>query len=317
MRAAAALVTASILAAPAGARAEPEGATPPEPGAASPADLGEASEALAFGAWLAGHGEGERAVTELLRVEYLGQGTPLAASARLSVARAYHRQRAYLRAAAAYRASLAEPSQAALPEVWIDLAAVQLRLGQVKHARASLGRATALAEPALRASAVRRRAFVLGAIAYIQEGDYLEAAEGLRSAGDLCREPEAQECRAIGRSLALVEEGPPPPRRPWLAAGLSAAVPGLGELYAGHPFDGLFDFGVTGLFGFLALDGYDGGRSLGGQRAAFFASAGLAVAFYVRGIFSARDNAYRWNAVQNLRHRRRFLETAPWPAPPG
>jgi hypothetical protein len=50
-------------------------------------------------------------------------------------------------------------------------------------------------------------------------------------------------------NLVVALEEPLPSRSPWMAAGLSAVVPGMGKVYAGQSRDGLMSFVVNGLLG--------------------------------------------------------------------
>ncbi len=87
---------------------------------------------------------------------------------------------------------------------------------------------------------------------------------------------------------------PPPPRRhPWLAAVLSAAMPGLGKVYAGHPWDGLFSFLVH------AFTGWRTYRSVQEHRPVATAIYGSLFAFFYAGnVYGSYVAARQYNQTQ-------------------
>jgi len=75
-----------------------------------------------------------------------------------------------------------------------------------------------------------------------------------------------------------------PARSPLVAGVLSAAVPGLGKIYAGKTGEGIAAFIYTMAFGFTAYDFY---RGAGPQSALFIVSAGIASVFYAGNIWGS------------------------------
>lgn len=103
----------------------------------------------------------------------------------------------------------------------------------------------------------------------------------------------------------------PSERSPWLAALLSAFVPGLGSAYSGHYVDGLYYFILSGGSAALALNVYDRTANLGDQKAAVYVLGTIAVATYVASLFGASLSAQRHNAIARYKHRRNVLDQTP------
>jgi hypothetical protein len=79
-----------------------------------------------------------------------------------------------------------------------------------------------------------------------------------------------------------------PRKSPWLAAGLSAIVPGLGRAYIGRWQDGVVSFLLVGVMGGLAAQGFheDGTSSVRG-----WILAGTAGLFYVGNVYGSAVGA--------------------------
>jgi hypothetical protein len=73
-------------------------------------------------------------------------------------------------------------------------------------------------------------------------------------------------------------------RSPVVAGLLSAAIPGLGKVYAGSRAQGLSAFFQTGLFSYLAIENY---QRHSVRNVQFFLFSGLAALFYVGNIFGS------------------------------
>lgn len=79
---------------------------------------------------------------------------------------------------------------------------------------------------------------------------------------------------------------------PWAAGILSAAVPGLGRVYAGKTAEGIVSFLYTAALGFTAYDFY---RGAGARSPLFIISATLAAVFYAGNILGSATAARRIN----------------------
>jgi TM2 domain-containing membrane protein YozV len=82
------------------------------------------------------------------------------------------------------------------------------------------------------------------------------------------------------------------PKSPFLAGILSAAVPGLGRVYAGKPAEGIVSFLYLAAFGFTSYDFYRGG---GISSPLFILSAGITSVFYAGNIMGSIVAARRVN----------------------
>ncbi|RVU48060.1 hypothetical protein EA187_01080 [Lujinxingia sediminis] len=87
-------------------------------------------------------------------------------------------------------------------------------------------------------------------------------------------------------------------KQPWLAATLSALIPGAGQLYNGRPVDALLALGFTGIFGAASVYAYRGLDSI-----PLTVAAGLlALGFYSGNIANALVDAKRINATRYQRY---------------
>ena len=82
------------------------------------------------------------------------------------------------------------------------------------------------------------------------------------------------------------------PKSPFLAGMMSAAVPGLGRVYAGKPAEGIVSFLYLAAFGFTSYDFYRGG---GLESPLFIISAGVTTIFYAGNIMGSVVAARRVN----------------------
>ncbi len=85
----------------------------------------------------------------------------------------------------------------------------------------------------------------------------------------------------------------PSSRSPWLAASLSAVLPGLGKVYAGHPWDGLFAFLVNAFTGWRAYQSLQAHRPV-----ATAVYGGLFLFFYSGNVYGAYVAARQYNRTQ-------------------
>ncbi len=95
-----------------------------------------------------------------------------------------------------------------------------------------------------------------------------------------------------------------PRRRPWLAAVLSAVVPGAGQFYVDHPVDGVQAFGFVGAFGLTTFLAYDYDRRHSDHYVLTGLSAAVTTFFYVANILGA-ERAARFH---NLRQQEKLLD---------
>jgi len=107
--------------------------------------------------------------------------------------------------------------------------------------------------------------------------------------------------RARGFQSAVEQGLPEDGKSPWLAAGLSSLVPGLGSVYVERYREGLLALFVNGVFGYAAVNAWRAGREGLGT-----VLGTAALAFYGGAVYAAANGAHQYND----RGRSRFLEEA-------
>lgn len=278
------------------------------PGAAA----GPGAGGLPFAAWLVEEGEPYHAVTEVLRMAHEATDHLAESEARLVAARIMLRAGEPLAAAEAYARALAvSPGP---PGVMLEMAAAELQVGQLGRAVGSLAEVRRRAPPG--DTQLGAHLALLECELGLRAGRYDVAMPALEQAALFLETSGSAQARgAVARALAIADEGLPH-RAPWAALALSALIPGAGQLYAGQAFDAVVSFLATGTAGLLALDAYDGARSIRGQRAGFYLTVALAASIYGWNVYSASGRADHFNMVEDQRLRRRILAELPPAAGP-
>jgi len=130
---------------------------------------------------------------------------------------------------------------------------------------------------------------------YLEQRDWARASEQFRSL------PE--ESAFHERAASLAEEAkkyPDIPRKsPGLAAGLSAIVPGAGQLYVKRPSDAGVSFLLNGVFIWGTVEAFKNHNDVTGGILLFFESG-----WYLGNIYNAMGSAYKYNN----RAEREFLD---------
>ena len=242
-----------------------------------------AEEMAAFADHLFGAGDYYRAVTEYERLLFHHPGHGLADAAQLRIAECYLRGGKYEQALARFRAI----------------------------ARAGAGGETG------------RRAQFLAAEAYFRKGDYGRAAEEFSAYADSWPEdPQAGEARVqaawsllrqgdaaaasegfrkvpAGSSLLqqareLADAAPAfddiPRKSPGLAGGLSAVLPGAGQLYVGRPGDAAAAFLLNAGFIWATVESFRHDNNVTGGILLFFEAG-----WYAGNIYNAVGGAHKFN----------------------
>jgi len=80
------------------------------------------------------------------------------------------------------------------------------------------------------------------------------------------------------------------PRSPWLAAGLSVLLPGLGKLYLKRPGDALWACGFTTLAGFITYEAFRSNLAVTG-----IVTGGMTLSFYLGSIYGSYLAAQVYN----------------------
>lgn len=85
-------------------------------------------------------------------------------------------------------------------------------------------------------------------------------------------------------------------KKPWVSAGLSTLIPGLGKVYSGYWKDGLLSLLFVGLSGWQAYRGFD---QHGTNSAYGWIYGGVSLGFYLGNIFGSVKSANKYNFNKN------------------
>jgi len=261
--------------------------------AALPLHAAEVSAQLDFADALYAEGDHYRAITEYKRFIHQNPQMPACAHARLRIARSY---------LAGERWSEAEKQLQRLQENWptspealrgaLLYAEIPFRRGQYAHARQRYRLAGKQHPEQLLPSRYRV------AWTYIEQGEYPAAHEELVS----LQQPQASELAADLEQLQQLEE-----KSPGLAGGLSALLPGAGQLYVGRSRDAGISFALNAAFILATLEAFDNDNEFLGGILLFFE-----LGWYSGNIYNAVNGAHhsnreqRENLLQQLRDQHGF-----------
>ncbi|MEK7476360.1 MAG: hypothetical protein AAB152_12110 [Candidatus Coatesbacteria bacterium] len=278
-----ALLLALALAGPgAGISAEAEAPRPASPAGmpAGPAAVRRfADELFARGDWF-------RAATEYLRAASYDPAAPDAGELTFRAALAAYRAGQWTEA----RRRLLELGEVSAPELAgrsrYLAAAASYRAGDWDDARILAGRARA------GSSAISDRAAYIEGLSDLQLGRWPDARAAFGAVP-----PASGLAGSAGALAGLADRGARLPHpSPWVTAGLSAVVPGLGQIVSGYVWDGLSALLLTG--GSAALLAAGVHRDNSALQAA--GAAGLAI-FYPANVFGGANAAGR--RTRDARHR--------------
>lgn len=136
-------------------------------------------------------------------------------------------------------------------------------------------------------------------VSSLRQGRWIEA-EGLfqglwgRSPGSILHHPARRLSQAAREGFRL------PRRSPTLAAGLSSVLPGSGQVYCGHLWNGMLSLALNACAGYLTVDAFRDGRRLDGTL--------LASLLWWRFYSGGRQNAARYAREYNQRVQEQHLE---------
>jgi tetratricopeptide (TPR) repeat protein len=248
---------------------------------------------LSFADALYGRGDYYRAITEYRRFLFFFPGEQAAPRAALKIGESYLAGSRWEDAETALQKVVESyPGTAEARRAALLFAGVPFRRGNYPLARQ---RYRKLLEggtlDAADAAEVRYRL----AWTLIEENRYDEAAAALTAVG----RPRAAELAAALPPLKKL-----PRKSPALAGGLSAVLPGSGQLYAGRPRDAGLAFALNSAFILGAWQSFDHGMPAVGGLLAFFEAG-----WYAGNIFNAVNSTEKYNrgvdgaARERLRHR--------------
>jgi tetratricopeptide (TPR) repeat protein len=149
----------------------------------------------------------------------------------------------------------------------------------------------------------------------LAHGDRAAAVTAYQRGVENCRAHHLDDCDAFKRLDKPLAADGPRQRSPALGLALNAVIPGLGSLYSGHSFDGVYYFGLTVGSGLMAWDIYESGHSAGDQAVSFYVLAALATTFYSASVTQGWLGVERWNEVHARERRRKILGTTELPLP--
>lgn len=239
--------------------------------------IASADDVLSFAEALFAEGDHYRAITEYKRFGHLYPDHPQRHRATLGIGESLLAGKRWQQAEGILDTLLADAAPAEIASRAALLRAeIPYRQGNFSLARERLqqlaGQAT---EPAERNSLRRRIAWT-----HLEEDNFSAAQQEL---ADIAPEL-AEEVRALQEL---------PRKSPRLAAGLSALLPGAGQLYAGRPRDAALALALNGAFVLGALESFNSGNPVVGSILLFFEAG-----WYTGNIFNAANHAQRYNRRQ-------------------
>lgn len=136
-----------------------------------------------------------------------------------------------------------------------------------------------------------------------ERGHWTEAGELFGEAADLAPSPALQ---AVTRELQTeVLQGAHLPRRsPTLAALMSAIIPGSGQFYCGHTYDGLQAFLYVGAFSLATYAAYRYDHDVNDNYVSTYAVGTVTAMFHAANVIGA----YKVAGFHNLRQQEIFLD---------
>lgn len=103
-------------------------------------------------------------------------------------------------------------------------------------------------------------------------------------------------------SLSALQAGNRPRRNPHLAAAMSAILPGSGQIYAGHYYDGLQALGFVGVFAFSSYAMYRFNQSERNSHLTTYLAISITGLFHLGNIYGAKRTAEYYNRRKKNRY---------------
>lgn len=122
--------------------------------------------------------------------------------------------------------------------------------------------------------------------AYLRQGNWRQASEEFRKL------PQDSPLRQNAEGLAQDAAAYPdiPAKSPVLAGGLSAVLPGAGQLYVGRPTDAAISFALNSVFLWATIEAFNNDNNVTGAILLFFESG-----WYLGNVYNAVNNAHKYN----------------------
>jgi tetratricopeptide (TPR) repeat protein len=228
-------------------------------------------------------GDYYRAITEYERVIFYYPNLPLARTARLQIALAYFKGERLDQAIERFRAISTD-----LPNDTVGRKAYFL-LGEAYYQKREYARAVEVfasfcetypSDPQADAARIRT------GWAYLRQGNWRQAAEEFQKL------PPDSPLHDRAEGLADGSRSYPdiPGKSPTLAGGLSAVLPGAGQLYVNRPGDALVSFLLNGAFIWATVEAFHNDNKVTGGILLFFESG-----WYLGNIYNAASGAHKFN----------------------
>jgi tetratricopeptide (TPR) repeat protein len=251
-----------------------------------------AEKMLSFADHLFEQGDYYRAITEYERVIFFYPDHPQAKTARFQIAYSYFKGEKFDQAIARFRALAGDYRDEELGRKALFM------VSEAYYHKRDYGRAadvfTAFIEAYPddpRADAARLK---IG-WSYLRQGNWMEAA------GEFQKLPAGSPLREQAEGLAEESKNYPdlPKKSPSLAGGLSAVLPGAGQLYVGRPGDAAVSFLLNGVFILATVEAFQHHNNAAGGILLFFESG-----WYLGNVYNAVSSAHKYNRKSE----QRFME---------
>jgi outer membrane protein assembly factor BamD (BamD/ComL family) len=238
-----------------------------------------AEDIFSFAEHLFAEGEYYRAITEYKRLLFHYPQHPKTGEARLQIGNCYLRGGQYAEAIAHFQSLLT----LSLPEkinskLLYKIAEAYYEKGEYTNARRQL---ETLINQFPNAAELDEAHYLIGR-SYLSQADWQKAAAEF---GQIEKGVDAE-----GLSQEAFKGADLPYKSPKLAGGLSAVVPGLGQLYAGHKQDALVALLLNGAFIWGTIESFRHDNDVAGGILLFFE-----LGWYGGNIYSAVSSTHKYN----------------------
>jgi hypothetical protein len=246
---------------------------------ASPKTASEAEAILTFAEHLFSEGEYYRAITEYKRLLFFYPRHPKADEVRLQIGDCYLRGERWDEALKYFQSllSLALPTEIRVKLLY--------KIGECYYAKGEYASARRQLKQLItqfpNSGAVAGAHYLIGQ-SYLKQGAWAEAA------GEFARIDEGVDAEGLSQQASKGLELPY--KSPAFAGGLSAVVPGLGQLYVGRRQDAVMAFLLNGIFVWGAVEAFRHDNEAAGGILLFFE-----LGWYGGNIYSAVSSAHKYN----------------------
>jgi tetratricopeptide (TPR) repeat protein len=251
-----------------------------------------AENMMSFADSLFGRGDYYRAITEYERVFFFYPDHPIAKTARFQIAHCYFKGDRLDQAIDRLRALSKE-----LPNEEVGRKAYFM-LGEAHYQKREYSRAADIFATYIETYPGDERvdaARIKIGWSYLRQGQWRQAADEFQKL------PPDSPLHAQAEGLAEGSENYPgiPTKSPTLAGGLSAVIPGAGQLYINRPGDALVSFLLNGAFIWATVEAFQNDNNVTGGILLFFESG-----WYLGNIYNAVNGAHKYNR----RSEKQFLD---------